>query len=276
MALGKSSNQRPPIIRVNLGRGENAGFHHKVGVDEKQEKIINSYDHVTGVPVALFIKEELIYAVSKELRDKGLDPNAAKMADFDPDQKRHVGSLHMRDVETGDVVAVSIDLSDSLGGKVVGMAHAQILAGLAGQEVKLRTFYAPPHSRYNTTDKGHDSINMAPFDSANPTPSVKPVDIKPVFLDNEGQPMYKDDGTPQPLPMGVITGRAKGKDIWDFSARNDIILETALAVSEHYQALKNAPADNAAQHHGDEEDGLDLNSLDLNEAAAAASATPRA
>lgn len=273
MALGTNSNQRPPTTYVHLGRGTNSGFRHNAGSTTDAAgvvtKIVNTYDFVTGKIAGLYLDEELVYEVSKKLRENGGNPKNVDLSTYQDYEKQYVASLMLKDPDSEEVVSVGFEVGDSMGGKIIGMLNAMRLNGTLDQMVKIRTYYSPPKSKYNVSEKGRDSVNMAPFDPL--TPDVKGEDIKPIFLDADGLPWMKEDGiTPEMLPMGTVVKIPGRKDVWDFSLRDGIILETALTLFEHFEAQKKAHKQGHNDHddHDDHDDG----GVDLSEAAAAASA----
>lgn len=255
MALVKKSNSRAPITYVHLGRGEDSGF--KLVRGSGTEKVVESFDHVTGIPAGFYMKPELIYEVAKDLRAKGVNPNSVDLAKYEEDQIKYVATLLLKDGETGEMVGVNFDMHDSLGGKLIGMLNTAIREGSVTGDFNLRTFYAAPKTKYNDSEKGRSSINMRLNQEG-------AVDLKPIYLTEGGEVLMDPEkpGQPGMLPMGTVAGRVKGKDIWEFSARNAVITETALAVHEHFK--KDAPADNHTEEGG----------VDLDEAAAAAAPKP--
>lgn len=259
MALGQKNQNRPPITYVQLGRGEDYGFKHNVNeldAGGKPVRVTKSYDHVTGIPVGFYVKEELIYEVAKALREKNINPQTADLSKFQEDEIKHVATVMLRDPESGEMVGVTFDMHDSLGGKIVGMLNAARLNGTLNQDFNLRTFYAAPHSKYNDSDKGRSSINMRANGS-----NDNADDIKPVFLAEDGSPLMDAEHPDQfaKLPMGKVSGRVKGKDVWEFSERNLVITNTAVTLLDHFKKPESAPADEE---------------VDVNEAARVAGAAP--
>lgn len=261
MALGKANDARSNITYVSLSRSEDAGFKRSVNtVDENgaPKKGVETYPYVTGIPIGFSMKQELVYEVSKELRAKGINPMNEDLSKYKEYQKKYVSTVLLRDPETTEVIGVNFDLHDSLGGKVVGMLNSARLNTLTGQDMNLRTFYAPPNSKYNDKPKGRSSVNMRVNGSDK---AIE--DIRPAYLDEAGEVvMDKLDPTRYAgLPMGEESVDAKGKSVWTFAARDEMISLTALAVLDHFKK----PADIHAEHHGE-------GGIDLDEAAHAASA----
>ena len=279
MALVNDTKKSANITFVHLAGGEKMGFKHRVpGVDENgvANVITNTYNSVTGIPSGLSMKQELIYAVSKDLRDKGQDPSKADLSQYDDDQKKWVGALMLKDPVSNEMISVSFPLSDSLGGKIIGMLNTLRLENRLGEDMKLRTFHSPANTKINTSDKSYDSINMRPNGS-----EVKEADIKAVYMKNDsGDLLLKEDGTPDMLPMGVITGRSKGKDVWAFTERDNLIMETAMVVLDNFKAMKDAQtqtqtqAQTQAHAHDANGDGGDEGGVDLDEAMRAAGSAP--
>ena len=124
----------------------------------------------------------------------------------------------------------------------------------------MSTFYREPHSKYNQTDKGKDSLNAYPADLDKKQDNY----IIPVYMNADGTDVYVDKSGAGYLPMGVKQLVGTKNEFWDFSERDELIMSTAMSVLDVF-AKHQAPADGEAG--GD--DGVDLNQ-------AAAAAAPQA
>ena len=264
MAMGNiGSNKGPskPTVYVRLGHGEGVGFIQNMGDSGKI-----THQDVAGRVAAFYVREEVAFEAAKAMRSKGQDPNKVDLATLESSDKQFVGALRLRDDNPAEPdVVVNFRLDDSLGGKIVGILHAQLLDGQLkkGAEnnpmLAFSTFYRPPHSKYNDSDKGKDSLNAWPLD----LPKSKESYITPVYLNAAGDDILRyGDEHPQKgeiagLPMGekVVVGK---QVIWDHSARDEIILSTAVAVTAVF--AKQAEEDTQSEQDG----------VDMNEAAAAA------
>lgn len=246
MALVKQNANRAPITYVSLARGEDYGFKRKVtnvGPNGQPVVVTESYEHVTGVPVGFYTKMEPIYELVKDARAKGQDPRAIDVSKLKDDEVQHTATLMLKDPETQELVGVNFSMHDGMGGKIVGMLNAARLNNDLGQDFSLRTFYSAPKSKYNDSDKGRSSINMRPNGSTD-----KAADLVPVFLNEDGS-TFMDAEKPDQLgrlPMGTVGGRVKGKDVWEFSARDDVISITALELLEHFKKPEQTDADDEA------------------------------
>lgn len=256
MGLVNKSSNRAPITYVALSRNEDYGFKLKgteVGTDGQPVAVTKSYDNVTGIPVGFYVKEEPIYELVKAARAKGQDPRTIDMSKLQEDEIQHVATLMLKDPETQELVGVNFQLHESLGGKIVGMLNAARLNNALGQDFSLRTFYSPPKSKYNDSEKGRSSVNMR-LNGSNDSAD----DLKPVFLNEDGSPFMSTEHPDQhaKLPMGVEGARVKGKPVWDFSGRNAVITNTAVVLLEHFKKPAQTPTEDE--------------SVDLGEAARAA------
>lgn len=261
MALVKSAQNRGNnITYVSLSRGPDAGFKHSVNKPDGQggtTKAVESYENVTGIPVGFSFKQELTYDTVKVLRDKGVNPRNEDLAKYEDWQKKYVATVLLKDPETTEVIGVNFDMHDSLGGKVIGMLNSARIHEATDHDMSLRTYFAPPKSKYNDSDKGRSSVNMRPNGS-----DKREDDIVPIYLDGEGNIVMdpQDPNKYGKLPMGVEVPMPKGKPVWTFEARDDMISATALAVLEHFKRPETAPVE--------AESGIDLDE-------AAGAAAPR-
>jgi hypothetical protein len=258
MALVQNQSGRAAATYVALIQGEKAGFRQYLGMSAPTDgsdakRMTQTYPAVTGVPSAFFIKQELTYEAATALRAKGGDPKSVDVTKADPNDTKYVATLMLKDAVSAEVVGVNFDMHDPLGGKLVGMLNALRMEKRLGEDMSVRLFYAAPGSKYNLTEKGRTSINMSP--------NIEGADekVQPVFTDEHGNPILNTEdvknkagevvalaGSPAMLPMGVVAATVKGKQIWDFSARDNVITATALTVLAAFKA----PADNHAEEEG--------------------------
>jgi len=263
MAIGNiGSNKGPskPTVYVRLGHGENVGFIQNMGDGGKI-----THQDVAGRVAGFYVREEVTFEAGKAMRNKGQDPNKVDLTTLEPSEKQFVGALRLRDDNPAEPdVVVNFRLDDSLGGKIVGILHAQLLNNQLkkGAEnnpmLAFSTFYRPPNSKYNDSDKGKDSLNAWPLD----LPKSKDSYIVPVYLNAAGDDILRNvegerKGEIAGLPMGekVVVGK---QTHWDHSARDEVILSTAVAVTAVF--AKQAQEDTQSEQDG----------VDMNEAAAAA------
>lgn len=247
MALGKNENNLPSITFVNLVGGPKGGFMHQTGVSTNDDGSVTrhktAYANVTGKLVTVKVEEQLKYGVAKKLRDQGMDPRKADLGTFKPFEKHWVGRLVLRDHE--DVsIGVGFDLDESMGAKLAGLLNAHLMAGDIEKPVMIRMFHAAAGSKYTTSPKGSDTLNMSPYDPAGRR-DVKVDDVVPVFLKDDGSVLMNQAGDgPGMAPMGEMYETRSGSTEWDFSARDNVVMNTIVPLVEHFATKdKPAPAD---------------------------------
>lgn len=247
-------------IFVTLVGGEHAGFRQKLGMSTPTDgsdpvQQTATYPAVTGVPVAFGTREVLTYAARLKMREANpsIDFKTLDLSKLDDDQVESVAYLNLKDKDTGEVVSVSFDVHSREGGKIIGALNAARLAGALGEDMKLKAFFAEPGSKYTRSAKGETVLSLGPnVEGAQ--------NYRPVFTGADGQPLLnaqdvKDGagnvvaaaGSHASLPFGEEHTVGK-KKIWDFTARDEVISQTALSVLD---AFKDAPTDNDSVNYAD-------------------------
>ena len=245
MALGKTQGQLSKSIYVDLKFNATkgpagVGFRQvltkvpSLTEGKKYDYTYAMYDYVEGHISGLRVKEEPVY-------DK-------------PNEKECIGYATLSDPAGGENVIVRFPLAGGAGRKLVGLLNtAKDNAGV----VYLHTNMAEAGTVINdkTLEKPAAYLNMRRNDS-------KGERITPSYVGPDGQTLIAADGKLAQLAMGVK--HVVGKNVlWDFTVADEMTLNTAAIVVEHF-----ANAAEGDEHkHGEPHDD---SSVDLNEAAQAA------
>lgn len=252
MGFGNNGGKKGPSVYLKLDGGETGGFKHFTGMSEPTDgsppqRIVHTYSYVTGFPVGFFVNVEVAYAAAVELRKKGVDPRKVDMEKLPEYEKNYVAALHLKDAKTGEIQAVTFDLYDNQGGKIAGMLNNLRMNNAMNQDLKLFFFHRGPNTKYNSADKGKDSINMAPTSATTKEENIPAIFLKDgVVLMNPADHEFAPN-QPAMLPMGKVVAVDKGRSIWVFDERDAVIAETAVALCEHFSP-KAAPTDASAEH----------------------------
>lgn len=259
MALGsKNSGFGPkrPVIYVRLRHGADGGFQQVM-----PDGATLTHSEFSGRIDWFGLRQEVTAAKAKELRASNIDPRTVDLEKLPEKDKQLVASMRVRDDDPAEPdVQLSFSVDDSLASKIVGAANALRLNnqltsdGNANPVVALKFFHRPAKSKYNDGTKDKDSMNLF-FVGEDGRTTDK---IQPVFMASEHVVYKAADGSDN-LPMGEHKGVGTKHEYWDFSERDNIVIETAVSVAQVFLRQQPAPADN---------DGGD--GVDLNEAAAAA------
>lgn len=244
MALGKTSggNTQKSIfvdLKSNANKAGGVGFRETTNRtptnNPEGAKFTYEYamhDYVAGRVAGFVAKEEPTYD--------------------DPKVKEFIGYGTFSDPEGGPNIVVKFPMASGFGRKLVGLMNA---SKQSDQVVYLHTNQADAGTKIGdkTLEKPAAYINMRFGDA-------KGAKVVPVYADENGQPLLDEKGEPVQLAMGVKHDIAK-KIIWDFTAADDMTMNTAIALTEHFS--KAAQGDHHTAAHDD-------GGIDLNEAAAAA------
>lgn len=262
MALGRGNNSGKgiPPIYATLGHGEDTGFRVK-GPDGQMEV----FPELTGILVDFKTRIELTGEAAKAYKDRGLAPNKVVIDEAfqrdKPDELHEVVVARFRDTEPNQPdIVLNFPVTDSLGGKILGLLNAVRMSERLKDPINLFAFYRAPNTRYNDSPKGKSSVN-AVFAGEE---RIRNNYIEAVYMDESGSDVYRNaEGFSIP-PMGkeVVVGR---KTMWDFTGRDGVLSGTAVVLALHYYQQNQAPTDTnqSAQDAGD-------GGIDLDEAAAAA------
>lgn len=263
MALGHSAqtgNSRPTIY-ASLGHGENTGFRVK-GADGT----MTTYSELTGVLVGLKTRQELTGEAAKSYKDRGTNPSKVDISKCDPSELHDVVLARFRDEdESQPDIVLTFPVTDSLGGKILGMLNTVRMSERMSDPVTVFTFYREPNSRYNDSSKGKSSVNAIYAGDE----KIRESYIQGTYMTSEGDEVYLNDQGQSYPPMGKEIPVGKGKTVWNFEERDGVLSGTAVALAYHFvqqQTPTNAEADRLAAEVAAAEDG----GIDLDEAAAAA------
>lgn len=177
-----------------------------------------------------------------------------------PNEKELMGYVTVRDLGEQPDVVVKFPLLGQAGRKLVGLVAAAVEAN-AGS-VHIYTNYAEAGTKLGdkVLDKPQAFINAKLGDA-------KGEKLTPLYYGEDGKPLLKEDGKPAPLPMGEKHVIAR-KEVWDFTAADNIVGQTALVLVEHFK--RDGEAHTHADSEGEEAVSVDDDELDLQEAASAA------
>lgn len=262
MALshGEKSGPGIPPVYVYLGHLEKTGFCVK-GPDGQVEV----YPELTGILVDFKTRIELTGEAAKMYKDRGIAPNKMVIDEAfqrdKPEELHEVVVARFRDTEPNQPdIVLSFPVTDSLGGKILGMLNAVRMSERLQDPITLFAFYRAPNTRYNDSAKGKSSVNAVYTGDER----IRNNYIEAVYMDESGAEVYRNaEGLSIP-PMGkeLVLGKKK---VWDFSERDAVLSGTAVVLALDYYQKKQAPTDTnqSAQDAGD--DGINLD-----EAAAAA------
>lgn len=256
MALGKSSKGSSNSIFVDLksnpAKGESGvGFRQTLSFTANPEfgKVEGAKKNIYEYAMHNFVEGHVAGFVTKE------EPNYD-----DPKVNDIMGYATFTDPEGGPNVVVKFNVLSTFGRKVVGLLNA---AKDADPVVHLYTSHAAAGAKIGDGEplaRAQSYINARRGD-------VKGERFVPLYAGPDGLALRKPDGTPAQLPMGTKHIVAR-KEIWSFEEADEVAINTAVVLVDHYKALADAHAE--ANGAAPTEDG----GVDLNEAASAAAPRP--
>lgn len=266
MALGSNSAKKytsRPTVYLRLRHGDDGGFEQTIKEKENVKKVMHT--DFSGRVAMFKLREEVTAAKAKELRAQGIDPRTVDVAAMAPKDLQLVCMVRLRDDNPAEPdVALNFNLDDSLAQKFVGGLNALRLNGQLTANVQsnpvimMNYFHRPANSKYNSSPKAKDSVNTFYVDEN----GERGEKINPVYMSAENT-VYADADGGNNLPMGEHVGVGTKHEYWDFQARDNIILETAMAVRDVFPVQSNADHEQNAEQ--------DDAAINLDEAAAAAS-----
>lgn len=200
-----------------------------------------TYDYVSGEITNFRVKEEPRYK---------------------SEEKEMIGYLTIRDLDNGPDVVVRFPLFGQAGRKLVGLVAAAVEARAGA--VYLYTTFADAGTKIGdkVLEEPKAFINAKIGDA-------KGEKLTPLYYDENGRPMLDEKGNPKPLPMGEKHVIAR-KEVWDFSAAENVVSQTALVLVEHFkrdfESMSETENSSETFAEGDEDD----DDIDLDEAVSAA------
>ncbi|MDM7322432.1 MAG: hypothetical protein P3W87_003930 [Gammaproteobacteria bacterium] len=221
MALGTQKGSNRDVIFVDLkfavSKGEEAvGFRQTINriPRENAKEGERKYDY--EYKMHNYVEGEITnFRVREEPR-------------FDnPKEKEFMAIVTVHDLHGDPDVVVKYPLLSQAGRRLTGLVAAAVEAN-AGS-VHIYTNYAEAGTKIGdrVLEKPQAYINAKVGD-------VHGQKLTPLYYGEDGKPMLDENGKPQPLPMGqkVVIGR---KEVWDFSAADTIVSQTALVLVDHFQ-----------------------------------------
>ena len=162
-----------------------------------------------------------------------------------------IADVAQEGAEAGPNVVVKFPLAGGAGRRLVGLMNA-VKDG--DPVVHIYTNHAEAGTKIGEKAliKPQAYLNMRIGDS-------KGEKIAPVYAGEDGQPLLDDKGAFAQLPMGELL-TVNRKSVWDFTKADDVCMNTAAAVADHFVKAADGHADAPAGEEG----------IDLNEAARAA------
>lgn len=226
-------------LKTNAQKGaEGVGFRQETGRqtdgDGKVHRSFALHNYVSGHIQGFKAKEEPTYD--------------------DPNKSEWIGYLTLSEQGEPNVV-VRFPMERASGRRLVGLVNAAVQRG--DDTVFLRTTFSEAGTKLGdlTLEKNQAFLTMRAGDAQGEK-------LAPLYLDANGSPMVDGEGNAASLPKAekVKVGRT---EVLDSSAADEIVLNTAASLMEHFEALRQARKD-------DQSDG-DINPAE----AAAAAAAPR-
>lgn len=249
--MGLGTNQRRSKdaifvdLKLNAKGGEDAvGFRQQVGssIDEagKTKKEFLMHNSAYGAIVGFKAKEEEAHP------DKG--------------GNEWVGYLTLSDGTSEPNVCIRFPMEMYGGRRMVGLVNAAIVN--KDPQVFLRTSFTPKGTVLGgrETDKDLAFLTLRAGDDRGDK-------REPVYCGEDGSLLVDAEGKPLPLPPTAYVMVGK-KEIPDSSAADTVVLATALAIMQHFQAQRDARRQTEGRPGSDE--GLELDPDEALRAAAPA------